>query len=142
MPQQRHAEIVGRYKKIFAWELARPQRYLTSLMYTRLRGQQAWFDLRDQQHIFNNVCYVKTPTASDNKHASEGDTTTPPAKTPPTRQTPSTTASLSDVPPRAHTNLGLSCFINAALLALYAPTAVAVQLRALADACAADYLHL
>ena len=46
------------------------------------------------------------------------------------------------MPPRAHTNLGLSCFINTALLALYAPTAVAVQLHALADACAADYLPL
>ena len=81
-------------------------------------------------------------TSAHRTHTSPGDTTTPPAKAPPTRQTPSTTASLSNVPPRAHTNLGFSCFINAALLALYAPTAVAAQLRALADACAADYLHL
>ena len=62
---------------------------------------------------------------------------------PPTKRTPATTTTpLFDVPPRAHANLGFSCFMNAALLALYAPAPVAAQLHAIANASANDYLHL
>ena len=61
---------------------------------------------------------------------------------PPTKRTPATTTPLFDVPPRLHANLGFSYFINAALLALYAPAPVAAQLHAIANASANDYLHL
>ena len=51
-------EILGGYAKIFAWELARPRRYLTPIMYTRLAGHVAWVDLRYEQRIFANVRFV------------------------------------------------------------------------------------
>ena len=37
VPLHRHAETIGKYKKMFAWELARPRRYKTPLQYMRLK---------------------------------------------------------------------------------------------------------
>ena len=82
--------------------------------------------------VSSNQSRVPPFTSSANRDTTE----------PPTKQTPATATPLFDVPPRAHANLGLSCFINAALLALYAPAPVAAQLHAIANASANDYLHL
>ena len=60
VPRHRHAEIIGSYNHIFAWQLSRPRRYLTPLSYTRAQGQIVWVDLRDQQHSFINVQFADT----------------------------------------------------------------------------------
>ena len=55
VPQNRHTEVIGGYAKIFAWELARPRRYITPIPYKRMPGQVGWVNLDEQLHIFDNV---------------------------------------------------------------------------------------
>ena len=55
VPQDRHTEIIGGYAKIFAWELARPRRYVTPIPYKRVPGQVGWVKLDKQLHIFDNM---------------------------------------------------------------------------------------
>lgn len=80
VPLHRHAEIIGKYKNIFAWELARPRRYKTPLQYMRSKGQQIFVDLRDQQAVFANVRLVQesnpetvTQTSTDVTETSVGN---------------------------------------------------------------------
>ena len=55
VPQNKHTEVIGGYAKIFAWELARPRRYITPISYKRMPGQVGWVNLDEQLHIFDNV---------------------------------------------------------------------------------------
>ena len=56
----RHAEVVGDYKQIFAWEVARPRRYSSPVSYAKKQGPITFVNLEDQQAIFANVCFVES----------------------------------------------------------------------------------
>ena len=53
VPPHSREEVVGQYKKIVAWELARPRRYFTPIIYTREQGQVKWIDLQKQEIFLN-----------------------------------------------------------------------------------------
>ena len=50
VPKTQHADVIGRYKNIYAWHLRFPRRYVNPIGYTYSPGQVR-IELHEQQHI-------------------------------------------------------------------------------------------
>ena len=55
VPKTQHADVIGRYKNIYAWHLRFPRRYVTPIEYKYSPGQVKWIKLHEQQHIFTRL---------------------------------------------------------------------------------------
>jgi hypothetical protein len=55
VPKKQHADVIGRYKQIYAWHVRFPRRYATPIGYKYSPGQVKWIKLHEQQHIFTRL---------------------------------------------------------------------------------------